>query len=72
VAGGRHLSLDAAPVFSLSGAGFFADAVGRAAELDFTDVATHWPRESGWYAGDEAVLDEIAGTVLAKLPSDIP
>ncbi|WP_344087707.1 LLM class flavin-dependent oxidoreductase [Luedemannella helvata] len=68
----RHLSLDAAPVFSLSGAGYFADAVGRAAELGFTDVATHWPREAGWYAGREAVLEEVAGTVLANLPSNQP
>ncbi len=65
----RHLSLDAAPVFSLSGAGYLADALGRAAELGFTDAAVHWPRESGWYAGKEEVLDEVAETVLANLPS---
>ncbi|PWU59716.1 LLM class flavin-dependent oxidoreductase [Micromonospora globispora] len=57
----RYLSLDSAPVFSLSSADFFAEQVDRAARLGFTDVATHWPRASSWYAGDEAVLVEAAG-----------
>ncbi|MFI6823058.1 LLM class flavin-dependent oxidoreductase [Micromonospora sp. NPDC050187] len=56
----RYLSLDAAPVFSLTSADFFADAVARAARLGFTDVVTHWPRLSSWYAGDENVLAEVA------------
>ncbi|MGC1209988.1 MAG: LLM class flavin-dependent oxidoreductase [Micromonospora sp.] len=56
----RYLSLDSAPVFSLSGADFFAEQVDRAARLGFTDVATHWPRANSWYAGDEAVLVEAA------------
>jgi alkanesulfonate monooxygenase SsuD/methylene tetrahydromethanopterin reductase-like flavin-dependent oxidoreductase (luciferase family) len=56
----RHLSLDAAPVYSLSSVDAFTDAVGRATELGFTDVAVHWPRPSSWYAGDEAILDTIA------------
>ncbi|WBB82456.1 LLM class flavin-dependent oxidoreductase [Micromonospora sp. WMMD882] len=56
----RYLSLDAAPVFSLSSADFFTEAVGRAAALGFTDVVTHWPRLSSWYAGDEHVLAEVA------------
>ncbi|GAA4682993.1 LLM class flavin-dependent oxidoreductase [Phytohabitans rumicis] len=63
----RYLSLDAAPVFSLSSAAYFADAVGRAAEHGFTDVVTHWPRASSWYAGDEAVLEEVATGVLPAL-----
>lgn len=63
----RYLSLDSAPVFSLSSAAFFTDAVARAADLGFTDVITHWPRESSWYAGDEAVLREVATTVLPGL-----
>ncbi|MFC6020083.1 LLM class flavin-dependent oxidoreductase [Plantactinospora solaniradicis] len=63
----RYLSLDSAPVFSLSSTGYFTEAVGRAAELGFTDVVTHWPRESSWYAGDEAVLAEVATEVLPKL-----
>lgn len=63
----RYLQLDAAPVFSLSSVGAFADAVGRAGELGFTDVITHWPRESGWYAGDESVLEAVATGILPGL-----
>jgi alkanesulfonate monooxygenase SsuD/methylene tetrahydromethanopterin reductase-like flavin-dependent oxidoreductase (luciferase family) len=63
----RFLSLDAAPVFSLSSPSFFSDAVGRAAELGFTDVITHWPRAASWYAGDEAVLEAVAAAVLPGL-----
>ncbi|MFB9854031.1 LLM class flavin-dependent oxidoreductase [Micromonospora andamanensis] len=63
----RYLSLDSAPVFSLSSAQFFADQVERAAKLGFTDVITHWPRESSWYAGDEAVLAEVATRLLPEL-----
>ena len=60
----RYLHLDSSPVFSMSSVGAFTDAVGRARELGFTDVITHWPRESSWYAGDEKVLTEVA----AELP----
>ncbi|MFC7546294.1 LLM class flavin-dependent oxidoreductase [Plantactinospora sp. GCM10030261] len=63
----RYLSLDAAPTFSLSSVDFFVEAVGRAADLGFTDVVTHWPRESSWYAGDEAVLERVATEVLPGL-----
>lgn len=63
----RVLSLDAAPVFSLSSAGFFAEAVGRAADLGFTDVVTHWPRENSWYAGSETVLETVASDILPTL-----
>ncbi len=56
----RYLSLDSAPVFSLRSADFFAEQVERAAALGFTDVITHWPRSSSWYAGDEAVLVDVA------------
>lgn len=56
----RYLSLDSAPVFSLTSADFLAEQVARAARLGFTDVVTHWPRASSWYAGDEAVLVEAA------------
>jgi hypothetical protein len=41
--------------------------VERAAGLGFTDVITHWPRPSSWYAGDEAVLHEVATSVLPRL-----
>lgn len=63
----RVLSLDAAPVFSLSSAGYFADAAGRAADLGFTDVVTHWPRAESWYAGSEAVLEAVATDVLPAI-----
>lgn len=56
----RILSLDSEPRYSLESAAAFEDAVGRAAELGFTDVVAHWPREHGLYAGDESVLDEVA------------
>ena len=62
----RYLSLDAGPVFSLSSAAYFADAVGRAAEAGFTDVTTHWPRPAGSYAGDESVLEAVAADVLPR------
>ncbi len=62
----RYLSVDAAPIYALASVAVFADAVGRAAELGFTDVVTHWPRESGSYAGDEAVLDAVASDVLPR------
>lgn len=60
----RYLSLDAAG-YALESVGAFEDAVGRAAELGFTDVVTHWPRGEGVYAGSEAVLEEVAGRLPA-------
>jgi len=60
----RLLSLDAAPVPAIEGFGAFTDAAGRAAELGVTDVVVHWPRPSGAYAGDDTLLDEIAGTLV--------
>jgi alkanesulfonate monooxygenase SsuD/methylene tetrahydromethanopterin reductase-like flavin-dependent oxidoreductase (luciferase family) len=64
----RYLSLDASPTYSLTSAACFADMVGRAGELGFTDVVAHWPRADGVYAGHEAVLEEVAGDVLPTLP----
>jgi alkanesulfonate monooxygenase SsuD/methylene tetrahydromethanopterin reductase-like flavin-dependent oxidoreductase (luciferase family) len=64
----RYLILDPAPpVYSLSSAAFYAEAIARAAEYGFTDAITYWPREQGWYAGDEAVLERIAADVLPTL-----
>jgi hypothetical protein len=56
----RYLSLDSGGSYSLRSVAAFDDAVGRAAELGFTDVISHWPRDNGVYAGSEAVLDEVA------------
>jgi alkanesulfonate monooxygenase SsuD/methylene tetrahydromethanopterin reductase-like flavin-dependent oxidoreductase (luciferase family) len=63
----RYLMIDSGPEYSLSSVSAFTDAVGRAGELGFTDVLVHWPRESSWYAGDESVLEAVAGQVLPKL-----
>ena len=60
----RYLNLDSAPVYSLSSVECFRDAVGRAAELGFTDVVVHWPRHDGSYAGSESVVEQIAADVL--------
>ena len=68
---GRYLNLDTAPVYSMSSADAFVDAVGRAAALGFTDVVAHWPRASGWYAGDEKVLETVAG-LLPRLRVSTP
>jgi len=57
----RILSIDIESDYSLASAAAYEDAVGRAESLGFTDVVAHWPREEGIYAGEESVLDEIAG-----------
>jgi alkanesulfonate monooxygenase SsuD/methylene tetrahydromethanopterin reductase-like flavin-dependent oxidoreductase (luciferase family) len=63
----RYLSLDAAPVYSLSSVEYFRDVVGRAGELGFTDVLSHWPRPVEPYAGKESTMEEIASEVLPEL-----
>ena len=63
----KYLHLDAGPVFSLSSVDAFTDAAGRAADAGFTDIVTHWPRPSSWYAGDEPVLEDVAAGVLPGL-----
>ncbi|HEV7849207.1 MAG TPA: LLM class flavin-dependent oxidoreductase [Mycetocola sp.] len=60
----RYLMIDAGGSYALESVGRFEDTVGRAADLGFTDVITHWPRTEGIYAGSERVLDEVA----ARLP----
>ena len=63
----RYLSLDSAPVFSLSSVEYFHEAAGRAAELGFTDVVAHWPREDGVYVGQLSTLERVVTEVLPKL-----
>jgi alkanesulfonate monooxygenase SsuD/methylene tetrahydromethanopterin reductase-like flavin-dependent oxidoreductase (luciferase family) len=63
----RYLSLDAAPVYSLSSVEYFREAAGRAAELGFTDLITHWPREDGYYAGRMSMLERVVSTVLPDI-----
>lgn len=62
----RHLSLDSGAQYSLASVAAFEEAVGRAADLGFTDVISHWPRADGIYAGSEAVLDEVADVIARQ------
>ena len=59
----RYLSLDGAPVYSLTSAQLAAEGVDRAAALGFTDVVVHWPRAEGIYAGSEQALEDFAATL---------
>jgi alkanesulfonate monooxygenase SsuD/methylene tetrahydromethanopterin reductase-like flavin-dependent oxidoreductase (luciferase family) len=63
----RYLLSDSPDRFALSSRGFFEEVAGRAAELGFTDLVTHWPRAGAPYAGDPAVLEEVAREVLPGL-----
>jgi len=56
----RYLSLDSAADYSLASVAAFDEMSGRAGELGFTDVISHWPRPDGIYAGSEDVLIEAA------------
>jgi alkanesulfonate monooxygenase SsuD/methylene tetrahydromethanopterin reductase-like flavin-dependent oxidoreductase (luciferase family) len=62
----RHLNLDSSPQFALCSVGAFEEMAGRAGELGFTDVITHWPRPVGPYAGDVAVLEAVATHVIPQ------
>ncbi len=62
----RYLSLDASSRFSLESVALFDELVGRAEEMGFTDVIVHWPRPDGPYAGDPAVLDDVAERLAAR------
>jgi alkanesulfonate monooxygenase SsuD/methylene tetrahydromethanopterin reductase-like flavin-dependent oxidoreductase (luciferase family) len=61
----RYLALDSAR-YSLSSVEAFEDVVGRAGELGFTDVITHWPRAEGVYAGSEDTLETVVGEVMPR------
>ena len=63
----RYLSLDASGIFALSSVEQCRDAVGRAESMGFAEVVVHWPRAEGVYAGDEAVLEQVAAEVLPDL-----
>ncbi|MBB2988415.1 LLM class flavin-dependent oxidoreductase [Terracoccus luteus] len=62
----RYLNIDAGPTFTLTSVDAFEDAVGRAADLGFTDVITHWPRAEGPFAGRREVLEHVASEVLPR------
>jgi alkanesulfonate monooxygenase SsuD/methylene tetrahydromethanopterin reductase-like flavin-dependent oxidoreductase (luciferase family) len=63
----RYLNLDSSPRFSLESPELFAEMTGRAAEIGFTDVITHWPRPDSPYAGAEATLETVASDVIPAL-----
>ena len=63
----RYLSADAAPAYSMRSLEYFREVVGRAEELGFTDVITHWPRTDEPYAGTESTVEDIAAEVLPEL-----
>ncbi|MFU8945839.1 LLM class flavin-dependent oxidoreductase [Mycetocola zhadangensis] len=56
----KYLMIDSGGIYALESVARFEETVGRAAELGFTEVLTHWPRGTGIYAGSESVLDEVA------------
>ncbi|MBD0863233.1 LLM class flavin-dependent oxidoreductase [Gordonia sp. zg691] len=60
----RYLNLDTAPRKPLESVAVFDDMVGRAAELGFTDVVVHWPRETEPYRSPPDVLEQIASRGL--------
>jgi alkanesulfonate monooxygenase SsuD/methylene tetrahydromethanopterin reductase-like flavin-dependent oxidoreductase (luciferase family) len=60
---GRVLSLDNPETYSLSSIAAFDETTGRAAELGFTDVISHWPRRDGIYTGSEDVLVEASARI---------
>lgn len=62
----RYLNIDAGPSFSLASVDAFEQAVGRADELGFTDVITHWPRSGDPYGGRRDVLDAVVADVLPR------
>ncbi len=48
----------------------FEDLAGEYAELGFTDLVVHWPRETGPFAGRRDTLERIASDILgARTPS---
>lgn len=63
----RYLHVDAAGTYSMSSVDHFRDMLGRAGELGFTDVITHWPRPEEPYLGSESTLETIAAEVLPAL-----
>lgn len=61
----RYLSMDGSGTVALESVDRFVDIAGRAGELGFTDVITHWPRPDGVYAASMDVLDEVAEIIRA-------
>ncbi|TIC82746.1 LLM class flavin-dependent oxidoreductase [Nocardioides sp. GY 10127] len=67
----RYLLMDAPKafghgVFALESPGLFEEMTGRAAALGFTDLVTHWPRQTEPYRGSEQVLEQVCSDVLPR------
>ena len=63
----RYLSVDSSGAFALDSVEHLRDVLGRAGELGFDEVVVHRPRPDGVYAGDLAVLEQVAAEVLPDL-----
>jgi len=63
----RHLNLDGGGWYALESVDRFEDMVGRAGDLGFTDVITHWPRPESPYQGCLATLESVATEVIPRL-----
>ena len=63
----RHLNLDGGGWYALESVDRFEDMVGRAGDLGFTDVITHWPRPELPYQGSFATLESVATEVIPRL-----
>ena len=63
----RHLNLDGGGWYALESVDRFADMVGRAGDLGFTDVITHWPRPESPYQGCLTTLESVATEVIPGL-----
>ena len=61
-----YLNVDSAPVKALSSVDAWDEVAGRAADLGYTDVITHWPRATEPHKGDESVLETIAARGLSR------
>ena len=61
---GRFLNMEAR-TSALGSLTRVREELGRAAELGFTDVVLAWPRPDGPFAGDERLLDLLAGELDA-------
>jgi alkanesulfonate monooxygenase SsuD/methylene tetrahydromethanopterin reductase-like flavin-dependent oxidoreductase (luciferase family) len=55
----RYLNLERIPQLMCS-LERIRDAVGRAADLGFTDVVVPWPRAEGVFAANESIFDDLA------------
>ncbi|MFJ2867768.1 LLM class flavin-dependent oxidoreductase [Kitasatospora sp. NPDC087314] len=62
----RTLLTGFSPLPTMQSAQSFEDVAGRCAELGFTDIVVHYPRESGHFATPAHVLEQIAPANRAR------